>query len=178
LAAALSEPARQIAIRSSRSRGSIANSVLQHRSSAQARQPPSFAGPTAWEHPHDQADPVRPSRPHHRPVGSGRRPKRGRSYRHGGHDQDAARRDARSARCRLPEVRPGLREGSRAVRKYFTATDDSFGGIYLWKNRAAADAWFNSAWHARVVKTYGVDGQVTYFDAPLVIEGTNAGGAK
>ena len=67
---------------------------------------------------------------------------------------------------------PGL------IRKYFTTTDDSFGGIYLWKNRAAADTWFNAAWHARVVKTYGVDGQVTYFDAPLVIEGTNAGGAK
>lgn len=60
---------------------------------------------------------------------------------------------------------PGL------IRKYFTIGSDGFGGMYLFESRAAADAWFNAAWHARVTATYGRDGQVTYFDVPIAIEG-------
>lgn len=67
---------------------------------------------------------------------------------------------------------PGL------VRKYFTVDGQGFGGVYYWINRAAADAWFNAAWHERVRKTYGVDGSVTFFDAPLAIEGMAATGAQ
>jgi Putative mono-oxygenase ydhR len=63
------------------------------------------------------------------------------------------------------EKLPGL------IRKYFTIQPDGFGGMYLWKDRASAEAWFNAAWHERVVKTYGRDGSVTYFDVPLAIDG-------
>jgi hypothetical protein len=62
---------------------------------------------------------------------------------------------------------PGLR------RKYFTLTDDRlFGGIYLWDDRASADAFFTDAWHASVRRKYGVPGQVDVFDAPFTVEGT------
>lgn len=67
---------------------------------------------------------------------------------------------------------PGL------IRKYFTVGRTGFGGVYLWKNRASAEAWFNPAWHERVTKTYGSDGEVTYFDVPVAIEGTNVDGGK
>ena len=64
---------------------------------------------------------------------------------------------------------PGL------IRKYFTLSDDrKFGVIYLYKSRAAAEAWFNEAWKARTLATYGPGASVTYFDAPVVIEGKNA----
>jgi heme-degrading monooxygenase HmoA len=63
------------------------------------------------------------------------------------------------------EKLPGL------VRKYFTMQPEGFGGMYLWKDRAAAEAWFNAAWHERVKKTYGRDGSVTYFDVPAATEG-------
>lgn len=66
---------------------------------------------------------------------------------------------------------PGL------IRKYFTATGDTFGGIYLWKDRAAAEAWFSDAWRARARATYGAEPSVSYYDAPLIIEGANIGGA-
>ncbi len=66
---------------------------------------------------------------------------------------------------------PGL------IRKYFTATGDTFGGIYLWKDRAAAEAWFSDAWRARARTTYGSEPSVSYYDAPLIIEGANVGGA-
>lgn len=67
---------------------------------------------------------------------------------------------------------PGL------IRKYFTVDGQGFGGVYYWTNRAAADAWFNAAWYERVRKTYGADGSVTFFDAPLAIEGMAATGTQ
>ncbi len=62
---------------------------------------------------------------------------------------------------------PGL------VRKYFTIGNGTFGGIYYWTNKAAADAWFNETWYARVKQSYGVPAQVTYFTVPLAIDGTH-----
>lgn len=60
---------------------------------------------------------------------------------------------------------PGL------IRKYFTIGNGGFGGIYYWSSKAAADAWFNDAWRARVKATYGTPGEVTYYDVPLAIDG-------
>lgn len=67
---------------------------------------------------------------------------------------------------------PGL------IRKYFTVNDDGFGGMYLWKNRAAADAWFSAAWRAKAKATYGSEPQVTYFDAPRLLDNSAAMAAK
>jgi hypothetical protein len=64
---------------------------------------------------------------------------------------------------------PGL------TRKYFTISDDGkFGGIYLWSSRAAAQAWFSDAWRAKAAATYGAAPEVTYFDAPIVIDNTSS----
>lgn len=59
---------------------------------------------------------------------------------------------------------PGL------LRKFFIANEDSFGGMYLWKDRASAEAWYSDAWRAKAKATYGSDPQLTYFDAPLQID--------
>jgi heme-degrading monooxygenase HmoA len=59
---------------------------------------------------------------------------------------------------------PGL------LRKYFIITDDGkFGGVYLWDTQTSAQQWFNPAWHQRVRKTYGVDANIEWFDAPFAI---------
>jgi hypothetical protein len=63
---------------------------------------------------------------------------------------------------------PGL------IRKYFTVNGDGFGGIYLWKNRAAAEAWYTAAWAAQCKQRYGTECQLTWFDTPLQIEGQAA----
>jgi hypothetical protein len=60
---------------------------------------------------------------------------------------------------------PGL------VHKWFSIGEDGrFGGIYLFESNAAADAWFNAAWHERVRKTYGADGDIRSLDAPVIVE--------
>jgi hypothetical protein len=72
----------------------------------------------------------------------------------------------------LYEKVPGL------VRKSFTVNDEGFGGMYLWKNRSAAQNWFSDSWRAKVRATYGSDPEVRYFDAPLTIDGANAKGDR
>jgi hypothetical protein len=58
---------------------------------------------------------------------------------------------------------PGL------LRKYFIITEDGrFGGIYLWKDQAAAEQWFNAAWKERVRATYGTDATLEWFDTAIL----------
>jgi hypothetical protein len=51
---------------------------------------------------------------------------------------------------------------------------NKFGGIYLFRNRAAAESFFSTAWFAKVKKKHGVDANVRYFSSPIQIEGTKA----
>ena len=59
---------------------------------------------------------------------------------------------------------PGL------IRKSFTVNDDSYGGMYLWANRAAAEAWFTPEFVAKVKARSGVEPQIIYFDSPVQID--------
>ena len=64
---------------------------------------------------------------------------------------------------------PGL------MRKHFTISDTgAFGGIYLWKDEASAQAWFNAAWHARVRSQYGQNAKIQWFDTPILSPSTQA----
>ena len=63
---------------------------------------------------------------------------------------------------------PGL------IRKYFTIGQADFGGLYLFRDRASAEAWFNDAWRVQVVATYGAQPTVTYFYVPLVVDNSVA----
>jgi hypothetical protein len=59
---------------------------------------------------------------------------------------------------------PGL------IRKFFTVNDDSYGGMYLWTNRAAAEAWFTPEFIAKVKARTGVEPQIIYFDSPVQLD--------
>jgi hypothetical protein len=64
---------------------------------------------------------------------------------------------------------PGL------LRKHFTVSSSgSFGGVYLWKDEASARAWFDDAWHARVVRTYAQDAKIEWFDTPILLPSQDA----
>jgi hypothetical protein len=69
----------------------------------------------------------------------------------------------------LYESIPGL------TAKFFIANEDSFGGMYLWKDRASAEAWYSDAWRAKAKATYGVEPVLVYFDSPLQIDNRKAG---
>jgi hypothetical protein len=67
---------------------------------------------------------------------------------------------------------PGL------LRKYFALSEQgTFGGIYLWKDVASANAWFNQTWQDRVRNTFGQPANFEWFETPIVTpskEGNNA----
>ena len=56
-----------------------------------------------------------------------------------------------------------------------TQADSQFGGIYLWRDRTAAQGWFSPAWFERVRKERGVEGTVRMFDAPVILDNTPGG---
>ena len=63
----------------------------------------------------------------------------------------------------LPRYRavPGL------LRKfYILSPDGQLGGIYLWESRAAADAFYDDAWHADIQERYGQPANLLVFDSP------------
>jgi hypothetical protein len=64
---------------------------------------------------------------------------------------------------------PGL------LRKHFiVSSTGTFGGVYLWRDDASARAWFDDAWHARVIRTYGQDAKIEWFDTPILLPTRNA----
>lgn len=69
------------------------------------------------------------------------------------------------------EKRPGL------LFKAFSLEQQSkdFGGIYYWRDRASAAAWFGPAWFERVRTERGTEGHVRFFDAPLSLDNTPGG---
>ena len=73
---------------------------------------------------------------------------------------------------------PTYRKVDGLLRKYFIITADGrFGGVYLWRDQDAADRWFDTAWHERVRKTYGVDARLEWFDVPILMPTKLAGNA-
>jgi hypothetical protein len=59
---------------------------------------------------------------------------------------------------------PGL------IRKFFTVNEDSYGGMYLWADRASAEAWFTPEFVARVKARSGVEPQIIYFESPIQLD--------
>lgn len=78
----------------------------------------------------------------------------------------------RKMRAALPQYQriPGL------TYKIFSLArpGGEFGGIYLWQDRASAEAWFNPAWYRRVKTERGVDADVRMFDAPMMFENVSS----
>jgi hypothetical protein len=62
---------------------------------------------------------------------------------------------------------PGL------LRRYAILTADGrFGGVYLWRDEAAAKQWLDAAWQRKVRALYGSEPQVEWFDAPIMMAST------
>ena len=57
----------------------------------------------------------------------------------------------------------------------FEQGSGDFGGVYFWRDRRSADAWFNPGWFERVRKQRGVEALVRKFDAPVSIDNTPGG---
>lgn len=54
--------------------------------------------------------------------------------------------------------------------KFYCFTEDHklFGGIYFWKTKGQAQAWFTESWFARTEKAYSQRGIVEYYDVQKI----------
>lgn len=73
----------------------------------------------------------------------------------------------------LRQAVPQYRNVAGLIHKRFTVSvaGGSFGGVYAFESRSAAEAWFNPAWYARVLKTYGRPGVVRYYEVVAEVDG-------
>lgn len=53
--------------------------------------------------------------------------------------------------------------------------DGRYGGIYLWKDSASAQAWFSPAWFERVEKERGAPGEVRFYEVRARVDGEGGG---
>ncbi|KPF81955.1 hypothetical protein IP78_04630 [Brevundimonas sp. AAP58] len=81
---------------------------------------------------------------------------------------------AERLRVEFEAAAPRYRQIPGLKTKSFTIGEGSFGGTYLFDDRATAEAWFSDAWRQRVVQTYGAPARVDIYAAPLTIDGPAA----
>ena len=61
---------------------------------------------------------------------------------------------------------PGL------IRKYYLFDPQTGvgGGVYLWEDRAQAEAFYDQAWRDRLTEKYGVPPDIRFFESPVIID--------
>jgi hypothetical protein len=59
------------------------------------------------------------------------------------------------------------------VRKYYLLSEDGqeAGGVYLWRSREAAEAFFDDEWKRFISAKYGSPPTVTIFRSPVIVDG-------
>lgn len=63
---------------------------------------------------------------------------------------------------------PGL------IRIYFLLSEDgqTAGGLYLWNSRDDADRFYTDHFKRTILKRYGSEPSITYFDSPVIVDNT------
>jgi hypothetical protein len=59
-------------------------------------------------------------------------------------------------------------------KKMYTRSEDGLivGALYFWESRADAEATYTQAWREMVTSKYGTEPEITFFDAPVIVDNT------
>jgi hypothetical protein len=69
------------------------------------------------------------------------------------------------------KIAPGFRSVRGLVRKQFIYAEDGWaGGVYLWRSRADADAFYSGPWLQGIRERYGTDPEIRYFYTAAVTD--------
>ena len=82
-----------------------------------------------------------------------------------------------SAACaeHFRKIAPGFREVPGLIRKQFIYAEDGWaGGVYLWRTRADAEAFYSGPWLAGIRERYGMDPQIKYFETACITDNSVA----
>jgi Putative mono-oxygenase ydhR len=79
--------------------------------------------------------------------------------------------DQAACAAHFRNIAPGFREVPGLIRKQFILADDGWaGGVYLWQNRAAAEAFYSGPWLKGIRERYGMDPEIRYFDTACITD--------
>jgi hypothetical protein len=57
--------------------------------------------------------------------------------------------------------------------KYYLSRDSGgSGGVYIWRSKVDADAWYTPEWSARLEETYGAKPSVIFYDSFVQVDNT------
>ncbi len=58
------------------------------------------------------------------------------------------------------------------IRKHYIRSDDGWtvGGVYVWKDRAAAEDCYAGDWGDRVRALYGVEPEIEWYESPVGVD--------
>lgn len=71
-------------------------------------------------------------------------------------------RDA--CRAHFEKIAPGFREADGLLSKHFIWSESGIaGGVYQWRTRAAAEAFYGGPWRDGIVERYGQEPEIEYF---------------
>lgn len=60
--------------------------------------------------------------------------------------------------------------GKGLIRKHYLNGPTGGGGVYLWRTRADAEAWYTDEWKTSMTQRFGVEPIVTWYDNPVIVD--------
>ena len=73
------------------------------------------------------------------------------------------------------KIAPGFREAKGLISKHFICSERGIaGGVYQWRTRADADAFYSGPWRKGIVERYGMEPEIDFFDVFAITD--NAAG--
>jgi len=78
---------------------------------------------------------------------------------------------ARDAQALFEGSAPNYRATPGLIRKYYLFGEDGTGGgVYLWQDRASAEALYNADWKAMIEGRFGAAPEISYFETAVIVD--------
>ena len=79
--------------------------------------------------------------------------------------------DLAACAAHFRKIAAGFRDVPGLIRKQFIYAEDGWaGGVYLWKTRADAEAFYSGPWLAGIRERYGMEPFIRYFHTACVTD--------
>jgi hypothetical protein len=79
--------------------------------------------------------------------------------------------DQAACAAHFRKIAAGFRTVPGLIRKQFIYAEDGWaGGVYLWKTRAEAEAFYSGPWLDGIRERYGMDPQIKYFRTACITD--------
>ena len=70
------------------------------------------------------------------------------------------------------ETFTALKDKGLLMKYYMSRESGGSGGVYIWKSKEDADAWYTPEWYSRLEGTYGARPTVIFYDSFVQVDNT------